>query len=840
VTYTPTDIADYNTASSTVSVTVNKANPSVTAWPVASAITYGQSLAASTLSGGSAAPAGTFAFATPSTAPNAGTALQSVIYTPTDTADYNTASSTVSVTVNKADPVVTTWPTASAITYGQTLAASTLSGGSATPAGAFAFTTPSAAPNAGTALQSVIYTPTDTADYNTASSTASVTVNPKALTVTGITANDKAYDGNTTATLNTRGATLVGIVSADVVTLNTALATGAFTNPDVGPAKTVLVSGLTLSGADAGNYILTQSPTTASITPAGLTATGIQAQNKVYDGTNSATLIVSNAVLVGVLGGDTVTLDTTNAVGVFADKNVGTGKAVSVSGLTLLGADAAKYALTQPTTNADITAASLTVTGVTASDKIYDGTTGATLDTNSAAMKGVISGDDVTLDLTAAAGAFTAPNAGPGKTVLVSGLTLSGTDAPNYALTQPTLTAAIAPANPVVTIWPTASAITYGQSLAACTLSGGSATPLGTFAFTTPSTAPNAGTALQSVTYTPTDTADYNTASSTVSVTVNKANPVVTTWPTASAITYGQSLAASTLSGGSASPAGIFAFTTPSTAPSAGTALQGVTYTPTDIADYNTASTTVSVTVNKANPVVTTWPTASAITYGQSLAASTLSGGLASPAGTFAFTTPSTAPNAGTALQSVTYTPTDTADYNTASRTASVTVNPKALTVTGITANNKVYDGSKTATLNTTNAQLSGVVSADTGNVTLVTSAVTATFSDPSVGTNKLVTISGLTLSGSAAGNYIVIQPTTTADIIANVRLIIESPSLVGHSFRASVTTMLGPIYILEYRNLLTETNWQTAATAPGTGGTIVLTDPAATNSARFYRIRFE
>jgi hypothetical protein len=265
-----------------------------------------------------------------------------------------------------------------------------------------------------------------------------------------------------------------------------------------------------------------------------------------------------------------------------------------------------------------------------------------------------------------------------------------------------------------------------------------------------------------------------------------------------------------------------------------------VTYTPTDIADYNTASSTVSVTVNKADPVVTTWPTASAITYGQTLAAATLGGGSASPAGTFAFTTPSTAPNAGTALQSVTYSPTDTADYNTANSTASVAVNPKALTVTGITANNKVYDGTTSATLNTTSAQLSGVLSADTGNVTLVTSAVTATFADPSVGTNKLVTISGLTLSGSAADNYIVIQPTTTADIIANAGLIIESPSLVGHSFRTSVATMLGPIYILEYRNLLTETNWQTAATAPGTGGTIVLTDPSATNSARFYRIRFE
>jgi hypothetical protein len=55
-------------------------------------------------------------------------------------------------------------------------------------------------------------------------------------------------------------------------------------------------------------------------------------------------------------------------------------------------------------------------------------------------------------------------------------------------------------------------------------LTGGSATPAGSFAFTTPSTTPSAGTAAQSVTYTPTDTANYNTATGTVDVTVTGAS----------------------------------------------------------------------------------------------------------------------------------------------------------------------------------------------------------------------------------------------------------------------------------------------------------------------------
>ena len=67
-----------------------------------------------------------------------------------------------------------------------------------------------------------------------------------------------------------------------------------------------------------------------------------------------------------------------------------------------------------------------------------------------------------------------------------------------------------------MTAWPTASSITYGQTLASSTLTGGASIPAGSFAFTTPTTAPGAGTASQSVTFTPTDTTDYSTVTGTV------------------------------------------------------------------------------------------------------------------------------------------------------------------------------------------------------------------------------------------------------------------------------------------------------------------------------------
>src|SRR5207302_10758672 len=107
--------------------------------------------------------------------------------------------------------------------------------------------------------------------------------------------------------------------------------------------------------------------------------------------------ILSSAALVGVAGGDTVTLNTGSALGVCADKAVGNGKTASGSGLTLGGADAANYTLAQPSATANITAKGLTVTGVTAGNKVYDGNASATLNVGSAALVGVASGDTVTL-----------------------------------------------------------------------------------------------------------------------------------------------------------------------------------------------------------------------------------------------------------------------------------------------------------------------------------------------------------------------------------------------------------------------------------------------------------
>jgi hypothetical protein len=95
-------------------------------------------------------------------------------------------------------------------------------------------------------------------------------------------------------------------------------------------------------------------------------------------------------------------------------------------------------------------------------------------------------------------------------------------------------------------------------------------------------------------------------------VSQNKGTPIITLPPTASAITFGKTLAGSNLTGGSASLNGTvvdgrFEFTTPSTAPSVGTTSQGVTFIPFDTDNYNTASTLVSVTVNAIGTTFAGW-----------------------------------------------------------------------------------------------------------------------------------------------------------------------------------------------------------------------------------------
>ena len=252
-------------------------------------------------------------------------------------------------------------------------------------------------------------------------------INKAPLIVAGIVANNKRYDGTSTATLNTSHATLQGIFGADEVTLDTTGATGAFQTTNVGTALMASVFGLTIEGAQQGNYLITQPTTTANIAPAALTVSGIIANNKVYDATTLATLNVSGAVLIGIFAGDSV--NTIAATGSFVSKNAGMGVPVTVTGATLGGPQAGDYTLgSLPAATADITPAPLTVTAIT-STKTYDSTTNVSAIPT---VAGLLGSDSAT----GLAEVFSSDSAGSGRTLSVSGYTINdGNGGKNYTVT---------------------------------------------------------------------------------------------------------------------------------------------------------------------------------------------------------------------------------------------------------------------------------------------------------------------------------------------------------------------------------------------------------------------
>jgi hypothetical protein len=208
-----------------------------------------------------------------------------------------------------------------------------------------------------------------------------------------------------------------------------AAVTGTFADKNAGANKAVTVSALTLNGADAGNYTLTQPTLMADITAREVTGS-FTANNKVYDGNNSAT--IATRTVSGVLPEEATNVTPTGGTATFDNANAGTGKTVSSTPFTLTGSAAGNYALSAvANTTADI--ATLGVTGsFTVSNKAYDGTTAATVLTRT--LNGVLAADAANVSLTGGAANFGDPNAGVGKTVSLGGVALSGPAAGNYNL----------------------------------------------------------------------------------------------------------------------------------------------------------------------------------------------------------------------------------------------------------------------------------------------------------------------------------------------------------------------------------------------------------------------
>ena len=275
---------------------------------------------------------------------------------------------------------------------------------------------------------------TDAGNYTLASNTATTKANiTPATLIAGLVAQNKVYDGNKSATASFTD----NRIGTDDVQVN---GIASFSDKNVANGKTVTANGLSLSGADAGNYVLaaTTVTDTADITKAKISqVSGITAHNRVYDATTNATLNTSSAQFNGIVAGDQLTAAT--ATGQFSDKNVGTAKQVSISNISLNGADAHNYELVNTTaqTTADISKANINnITGITADNHSYNGLTAASLNSNDAQFNGMYAGDD--LSVVTATGQFDTATTGQAKTVSITGLSLGGVDAQNYNLVDTT------------------------------------------------------------------------------------------------------------------------------------------------------------------------------------------------------------------------------------------------------------------------------------------------------------------------------------------------------------------------------------------------------------------
>ena len=533
----------------------------------------------------------------------------------------------------------------------------------------------------------------------TEGTTQTFTTSKGALTVTGLTGNNKVYDDSNSGSA-TGTASLSGIASGHTVTLSGS-PVFTFASANVGTGITLNTTGYTISGTDAGKYTLTQPTLSANITAKGLTITGLTGDNKVYDD-GTAGSATGTASLSGLEVGDDVTLGG-SPVFTFASANVGTGVTLNTTGYTISGTDSGNYTLTQPTLSANITAKTLTITGITGDNKEYDDTTTGSA-SGTASLSGVEIGDDVSLGGSPVF-TFASANIGTGITLNTTGYTISGTDSGNYTLTQPTLSGNITAKGLTITGLTGDNKVyddgTAGSATGTASLSGlevGDDVTLGGSPVFTFASA-NVGTGIT-----------LNTTGYTISGT--DSGNYTLTQPTLSGNITAKGLTITGLTGDN------------------------------KVYDDGTAGSATGTA------------SLSGLEVGDDV---TLGG---SPVFTFASLNVGT----GITLNTTGYTisGTDSGNYTLTQPTLSANITAKGLTITGLTGDNKNYDGNTTASATGT-ASLSGLEAGD--DVTLGGSP-TFTFTSPNIGTGVTINTIGYTISGTDSGNYTLTQPTLSADII--------------------------------------------------------------------------
>ncbi|AWA30059.1 hypothetical protein HYN48_08185 [Flavobacterium magnum] len=628
-----------------------------------------------------------------------------------------------------------------------------------------------------------------TTTYGTASTAQTFAVSGGGLTAnitaTAPTGFEVANDGVTygpTATFTQTAGNASGTLSVRLAA--NAAVTGTYNSQNI-----------VLSSTGATSVNITTAASGNTVNAAALTITGLTGSNKVYDRLTTASF-TGTAAYSGLQNGESFSVSGT-PVANFTTATVGNGKTINITGYT---APSTNYSLTQPNLTANITPVDVTIAGVTANNKVYDGNTTATLNTGSASVTNVISPDVVTVNSASASATFATANAGNGIAVTTIGFTLNGADAGNYNLvSQPSLTANITKAGQSITFGPLASrpdndppfaltatassglTVTYMSSdTNVATVAGNIVTIVG--AGTTTITASQAGDS------------NYDAAADVPQLqlitTTTKSDQIIT-FNALSNVTYGDADFALTATADSGLTV-TYLSSNPSVATVSGNLVTIVAPGTTTItaqqagnSAYNAApDVSQSLTVNTKTLTVT-GATASNKEYDgltfASISGATLVGIVGSDDVTVSGNGNFNNANAGNAkpvTTSLSLGGADSAKY-TLTQPSGITadITAKTVTVSGLAANNKQYDGTTTATLSGT-AGLSGVLPADVANVAFNGASGTSTFATAAVGNGIAVTATGYTLTGSAAGNYSLTQPT---GLFADIT--VKTLTLTGFAF---------------------------------------------------------
>ena len=614
----------------TQEVRVIQTTPAIT-WSTPAPIAYGCALGDSELNATSPV-AGRFVYSPgPGEMLAAGLHTLSAIFAPDDTKAHTTAQTSVMLTVTKAMPA-TVWPTPAPVSYGAQLGRAQLNAVASVP-GRFIYTPAEGEVlEAGAHTLTAIFTPTDGVGYSVAQAAVQFTVEKAKATVTWPAPTSIAYgtplgSGQLNATASVPGK------FAYTPAADTVLATGTHT------------LSATFTPTDATNYAAAQAEVSISVATVTPVITWPAPASIVYGTPLGASQLNAQSSVPGKF----VYIPAAGAV-----LSAGT----HTPSVTFTPTDAVNYTMAQAAVSLTVAKATLVVTWPTPAPIAYGTALSATQLNATASVPGKFAYSPALGEVLA-----------PGTYTLTA--TFTPIDTTDYAAAQATVSLTVAKAKPSTITWPVPAPIAHGTALSAVQLNATAAIP-GKFVYTPGASEVLAtGTHTLSVTFTPAD-ANLPAAQASVSLTVTKATPSIT-WQTPSPISYGTALSAAQLNA-TASVAGSFAYT-PALGEtlSAGTHTLSVVFTPKDSADNTTAQATVSLTVNKATPIVT-WQTPAAIPYGTALSATQLNASSLIP-GTFTYTPATgTVIAAGAHILSVTFTPTDAADYATAQGSVSLVV----------------------------------------------------------------------------------------------------------------------------------------------------------------------